>query len=634
MSRKQKLDVISYLSTEEYVTAERLARLTGVSSKTVRIRLKELSELLPGYGAAIESKPRHGYRLLVSDPGAYEEYLGTLGGQQDRFPETREERIRYLSIYLLSHEGYIRLDDICEFIYVSRATLSGCVKQVESYLSLFDLGLERRPNYGIRATGSEFNIRRALCDLFFNQINVAAASDGRRRQELKEVGELMWDGLYRCQIHLSEIAFDNFMKDVYIAVRRIRTGHNIALSEEMFSSLNLRENEWAFVNETARRLQEIYDITYTEDEKLYIALHLAGKKMVGVGEKSSENFIIHEDIDRLVLKMLNLIWQEYKLDFRSNLDLRMSMNQHMVPLDIRLRYGIALQNPQLEDIRRQYPMAHTLAELASTVLREWYGREIPEEEIGYLSLIFALALEQQNGPVEKADILIVCSSGKGSSSLLKHRYSQEFKEYLGQVYICDLYELYHFPFEKVDYIFTTVPIPVSVPKPILEIGLFLEQADIDNVRRFLKKGKQDYLRKYYREEDLITGLSPASREEAIRAVCDYAVKKDGLPGELYQSVMDRELLMATDYGNGVAIPHPAEAMTDETRVYVAVLDRPVYWSRQEVRVVILFVVGKGYDGDLQRFYQATTELISDEKAIAALIESPDYPTLMRLLCAR
>ena len=55
-----------------------------------------------------------------------------------------------------------------------------------------------------------------------------------------------------------------------------------------------------------------------------------------------------------------------------------------------------------------------------------------------------------------------------------------------------------FPFEKVDYVFTTVHISSYVPVPILEIGSFLQDNDIDRVRKLFARESKDFCRNILR----------------------------------------------------------------------------------------------------------------------------------------
>ena len=124
--------------------------------------------------------------------------------------------------------------------------------------------------------------------------------------------------------------------------------------------------------------------------------------------------------------MLRRVEETFSVNFGNNLELRMSLNQHMVPMDIRLRYNIPNRNPLLEDIKQEYPYPYTLAIAACLCLQDYYHRVIPEDEVAYIALIFALATEKRNRIIEKKNIILVCVSGKSSSQLFKFKYKQAF----------------------------------------------------------------------------------------------------------------------------------------------------------------------------------------------------------------
>ena len=75
---------------------------------------------------------------------------------------------------------------------------------------------------------------------------------------------------------------------------------------------------------------------------------------------------------------------------------------------------------------------------------------------------------------------------------MKYRYSQEFKENIKEIYVCNLYEVEAFDFSKVDYVFTTVPIQTYVPVPILEVSSFLKESDITAVRKLFEQEVKEF----------------------------------------------------------------------------------------------------------------------------------------------
>ena len=92
-------------------------------------------------------------------------------------------------------------------------------------------------------------------------------------------------------------------------------------------------------------------------------------------------------------------------------------------------------------------------------------------------------------------------SGKGSSRLFMYKYRQAFGRYINQIYECSIYDLEAFDFREkdIDYVFTTIPINVSVPVPIFEVSLILEHEDIEAYQEVFQSVKSEFIHRYYRE---------------------------------------------------------------------------------------------------------------------------------------
>ncbi|WP_312442118.1 BglG family transcription antiterminator [Lacrimispora sp.] len=622
-------EILNMLTPGCYVTAKELAERLGVSTKTVGLRVKELNERAASFGFSVEAKPRCGYALVLDENNGMENFISQ-ERQRDRIPSGAKERVSYLLAYLVNYNDYIRLDDLCEFLYISRATLTGPLKEAEEILNRYGIRLDRRPNYGIRAAGDEFDFRRCIGDYFIKR-NMLEENGEQQKKELEEMGAIIFPMLKKYGIHLSETAFELFAIQIYIAAKRIRRGRLVKMPENSGSVLG--DREWEFVKELLGELSRNFKIRYNQDEATYTAVWLAGKRMIGNVEKDEVNFVISEEIDRLVSQMLQLVDRDFKMEFSSHFDIRMLLNQHMVPFDIRMRYNIPVSNLLLKDIMKKCFFEYIMAISACTVLAEWYQKPVPEEEVGYFALIFALAEEQKKTKDEKKNILIVCSTGRGSSRLLKLRYGQEFGEYLNHIYICDLSGLENFDFDKVEYVFTTVPIHRYIPRPIIEIGHFLESEDIPAIRTALEGGRKVILTKYYKRDYFFTNMEGETRAEVIKNLCERIGRKRSLPKGFYEAVLKREDMAQTDFGNLIAIPHPCEVMTEETFVSVAILKEPVLWSRHPVQVVLLVSIGKEEEKGISDFYKYTSKLALSQEAVQELIKKKDFDVLIRLLQA-
>ena len=212
-----------------------------------------------------------------------------------------------------------------------------------------------------------------------------------------------------------------------------------------------------------------------------------------------------------------------------------------------------------------------------------------------------------------------------------YKYKKEFGEYIDNIYTTDLIMLKDFDFSKINYIFSTVPIAFKVPVPIVQIGLFLETNDIINVKNALELSKNDFLHDYYNEDLFSLNIQGSTRDEIIKNICIDIKKYIDIPDNFYDSVMKREYLSETDFGNLVAIPHPFDILTDKTFVYVAVLDKPIVWYKNNVQVVFLISISNNKDDNLKKFYQYTVDFLLNENTVMKLIENKTFDNLMYLL---
>lgn len=626
--KNELIELLRLLSDTEYRTASELAERLGVSPKTVRTRLKELGNEGRAYGVTIGSKPRFGYILLESENDGILRLEESLSGGNG-LPDSTSERTDYLLVYLLNHADYTKLEVLCDFLCVSRSTLQNSVKEVEEILNRYELQIDRKPGYGICVKGNEFDIRRCIGECFVKRNMLSIGEKFYSAAELEYLAGMIFELTEKYKISLSANAYEDLITQIYVAMKRMKHGCRICFQETYDQEKYQIESRVA--SELAERIREWQKIEYDPNEIQYILIYLAGNRMVGGSDQESGNFVIREEIDRLVVKMLELIYDEYRIELRNNFSLRMALNQHMVPFDIRMRYNIRIKNPILDEIKQNYVFGYTLAQRSAVVLEKFYSQSIPDSELGYFAMLFVYALEQGRGEIEKARILIVCGAGRATSMFLKYKFEQEFGEYLEKIYVCGLHELSKFDFEKIDYVFATVPIQIRIPKPITEVGQFLGGPDILKVRRMLEKGRMDFLDDYYKKEQFFTDIGGDTKEEVICNICARIQEQRGLPEGFCDAVLKREELAQTDFGNLISMPHPYKIVTEETFVYVAVLEKEILWTKNPVQLVFLTAVSGREDKNLPRFYEVTTEFFLQSEMIKTVIREKDFEVLMQML---
>ncbi len=624
-------DLLEGLSESEYVPSQALAGHCGISDRTVRTRVQELREELERNGATIESRQRYGYRLVVQDRQKYQIWLKDEHARmQEAVPNTLEDRFHYLLALFLRDENYHKIETLSETLWVSTKTLSNELRQVEFALGHYNLTIERKPHYGMRVTGSEFDKRKCCMDYLMQS---CYAEERAKTKLTPRIGEVLLDVILRQRIKFSEAAFQNIVSYLYIACLRGREGNVIRQAPENQQLRVRNTQEYSVAQTLVQKLREVeVEIADTQAEMMYIAVFIAGRRILGDESKLQANPVVMKAVNELSALLLDCIQRVYNLNFRENLNVRIALYNHLATFHIRMMYGIPMPNPILDEVKQNYPFAFAIAQRAMVELEQFYQRKIPEDETGYFAIILEMALESLKENIEKKNILLVCMTGKSSSRFLAFRFRNEFEVYINRLDVCSIYEFEQYDLHDTDYVFTTVPLHTAAKIPIYEISNFLDESDIPQVRRKLEQGSVDLLRRYYRQELFFPHIQAGTREEALRQICHQMAQVYPVPEEEFcASVLAREQMGGTDFGNNVAIPHPEECFVKENVVCVAILDKPIRWSANTVQLVILAAIYDSASAQAQKFYQLTSSLISDRVRVKRIIAKQEYEHFMKLL---
>lgn len=627
MEQSTIVQLIDLLPRDSFITSEEVASFFKVSSRTIRKWCKEVNNSLAGNGGGIEVKPRLGIRLVIENEEVFTAFLKQISNVDNNVPNSQEERVQYLLEYLLVSEEYVRLDDLSEQLYVSKSSLSNDLKIVKERLKEYNLILETKARYGMKVSGNEFDLRLCITNNTSERLMEQAGykTSGNSKNEIEAISKVLNDIFNKNQFKISDIAYQNLITHIFVSVKRLQNNDEIVLGTEELSALQQDyRNEYQLAKQISLGITEIFQQELPEVEVGYIAIHLASKKIIDLQHVRNENLVITNEINQIVKKMLQTIYDFFKVDFRDDLELRMALASHLVPLKVRISYDLNLKNPLLKEIKTRFTLAYTIAVQACDILKEQFHKEIGEDEIGYFALHFNLALERKKRKIDLKNILIVCSSGKGTAELLVYRFKIEFGNYLNKVDTSELYQLKKIDFKQYDYVISTVPIPFPIPIPILEVKYFLEDEDIQAIKSLFHKEQINSLMKYYDERLFFVDVDFRTKEEVLKFMVDEISRVKKVPKSFYSSVMKREKQAVTEFGNLVAIPHPNRALSQETFVAVAILKKPIIWEKRKVQFVYLMSIENNENKNLQLFYKVTGRLLINKTHVRNIIKQKDF----------
>ena len=628
------------------ISSADLSSAFDISERTLRTYVRRINEELEGV-ARVHRHRGGGYSLRIDDERAWGAWRETNRREGvHAMPSTPAERVAYLVNDLVMRRSWITLDDLSEMLFVSKSALSNDLHDVERRLAQFNLTLEKRPRYGLRVSGTEMSRRLCLASSAMEADQSVQVGAGRAdlfsfggeadSKGFNQIAACVDAVLVESDFHINPVAHQNLLVHISIALFRIEEGCYVPMPEERLEAIG-QTHEFEVAHSIACKIGERLGIELPGEEVAYIAIHLAGKQTLYDEDENGRNIVISDEVWSVVTDMLESVWAAFRFDFRNDLELRMNLARHIVPLSVRLRYNMTLKNPLLSDIRSRYPLAWSMATCSCEEIERHWGGPLSDDEIAYLALAFALALERTRGETPRKNVLVVCASGAGSARLLEYRCRKEFGEYIDTITTCDALHLDDTDFSRIDYVFTTVPIHRTLPVPVREVSHFFDASEVEGVRQLLRSGdKTDLIGRYFDRGLFFTHLDCSTKEEVLNVLCDAASAR-GVDASFKELVFKREEAAATSFGNNVAMPHPLEVASAQTFVTVGLLDRPVAWDGAGCPVSAVFLIafsrgrGREADRELDNFFGILSDLFLDEDAIKRLVREQTWETLIDVL---
>lgn len=613
------------LNTDEPLVVDEIAERLRVSNKTIRNDLKKIEEYLIKRGLKLLKKPGTG--IMIEGPENKKLDLSTELSSSTKFmePFSPEARKNYILRRLFMSNKNITIKELAEELYVSKVTIHKDLESVEEWLSKYNLKLIKKTNYGIEISGDEENWRNAAASLIVSNKgqdeikellydDYTGRIDYKTLTRLKELIDIDYKKLEkivsnmesRLEFMFSDEAFISLIIHIAISMERLRRNKDIRLSKDVLNKLK-RHEEYTIAEKAAKEIEENFNIKLPDSEVGYILLHILGAKMqqnklddIDIEIKEDENIDIAVTMAKEIIKIAE---KALSVDFSGDSQLLNGLILHLKPTINRLKYGLTLRNPILDQIKENYPDIFGVAWMTSTVFEKYIGKKAGEEELGYITLHLGAAFERAKKPLRA---LVVCSSGIGTSQLLAVRLERWFKN-IEVVDIVSSLSLNDVMSDNVDFIISTVPVESN--KPVINITPLLTQSDIKKLENFIDE--------YYESKKIVdVEIIDVDREfeekiMLLKYVVSELIRTGYVKNEYLDDVLKREEVSSTYIGNGIAIPHGNPDNVNKSVISVIRLKKTISWGDGDVTLIIMVSINAADIKYASRFFRKLYNNIDD-----------------------
>ena len=614
-------EIFDFLTSDyKFHSSEEIGNRLELSSKTVQKEILILNSYIRGKGAIVESEPRKGYQFVINDKKKFKNFLKHDWFRYAYFHQenpSKDFRIENILKLLLFSNSYIKQQELADMFYVSLSLINKDIKKVRKLLKEYNIELISKPYYGMKIKGNEKDIRLAIR----NEIGEDPSIFGGDNKEylFKQIQAIINDIDFPDSFYMPYANFKNLVIHIYISILRIREGKYINLPEDL-SKRAISRDEFDIANKVVDELSRKLYIEFPKDEILYLTMHLISKNAVTNYEKVSQ------EISELAQLMIDEIYKVTKYDFRSNIDLFFALSLHIGPLIERLRYGLTMKNPILEDIKKNQ-IAFMLATIATNPISKIYKNKVSDDEIGYIALHIASAMERNF--LEKRDILVVCGSGNASAQIMKTQIERKYKEEINNVTLTDVSKLGLYNLDKFDFIVSSIEIKEKTRTPIVYVDVIFKQKDFDLIEDAINIDGMAEINNIFINSIFVRDIDIKDRSEALDKLSEIASEKINLSkDEIRYQYEKREKMAFTAYGK-VAIPHILEQVEAESFAIILIPKKGIKWNDEDVNIIYSLFVKKDI-GDMNAYYEKLGDYLNNDELIYESIKSNNKIEFMNI----
>ncbi|EPX9550511.1 BglG family transcription antiterminator [Klebsiella michiganensis] len=617
----QRLAQLFTLLQNETLPQEELAQRLSVSTRTVRADITALNALLLHYGAQFNLSRGSGYQLVIHDPTRYQT-LEESAPKAQHIPRTAADRIHFLLVRFLTSAFSIKLEDLADAWFVSRATLQGDMVDVRERFQRYQLTLETRPRHGMKLFGSEVSIRACLTDLLWElsqqgPLNPLIGEEAFDASVPTLLAGVLQETLTRHHVGLTDAGERFICLYGAVAVRRVSEGYPLA----DFSAEDVAQNVRDAARELANTMQQLAGKLLAPAEEEWLCVHLAARQVQDVDPGT----ISADDDEALVNYILRYINQQYNYNLLDDAQLHADLLTHIKTMITRVRYQIMIPNPLLENIKQHYPMAWDMTLAAVSSWGKYTPYAISENEIGFLVLHIGVGLERHYniGYQRQPQVLLVCDTSNAMvrmiEAILQRKYPQlEIAATLSQREYEQREEIAE------DFVISTVRISEK-EKPVVTIAPFPTDYQLDQIGKLVlvDRTRPWMLNKYFDEAHFQVIDTPMDQQALFATLCQQLQQEGFVGAEFHGSVVEREAIVSTMLGDGIALPHALGLLAKKTVVYTVIAPHGIAWGDETAHIIFLLAISKSEYEEAMAIYDIFVTFLR-ERAMARLAATRSF----------
>lgn len=619
----------------ELVTSKALAASTGMSERSVKTYLKEVADFCEQNSMTLDRRPGKGMKPCFSD-AQIGKILDVAGRRSAAV--SQKKRQNYISYILLSGWDTYTYALFSEELNVSKNVIMDDINELDAELLLYGIKVHRTAGYGIYATGSELDIRKAMrhfCRYPISDKQVIKTDDHRLSRRAAEViannfrsvnlsmaVDMIHHVERRFDIIFTDYTFQMLAEYIAIALFRVDVEKELKSGEQeqqvQKNGFIMTEHE-NMAKEAAGFLERHHGISLSQPEIMYLAMLFSCAEGQNRVVMSCEEALSIED--EMIVYLSNLL----AANLIENELLRESMRSFLPGSIARTHFGIEIDNPFLSDITQSYASLFTVCFTVSRYYEKYTGAMPSEDEIAFIALQVGGALHRNPMTVRA---VLIGAAGYATGSIIAGKIENRVPD-VRIVSILSSDRIEHIDEYDCDLILSTIDTQADIHKDMrfLYVSPLISAQDEKNIRNKcfeLMTGQSAEVSEFSQmlsEEFIIFEKKAKKRKDVLKRACQLLINKGIVQSEFARDVLEREKVEATAVGCNIAIPHGKPEHVNRCQILVIRLDKPIEWGERMADMIFLLAINFDSVNTTKAFFHDFTKLLNENGATDRLREA-------------
>lgn len=633
----QRLDDLFdfFLLKKEPILIKDIASTINVSERTIRTDISNLNDYLINKNAKIKLIRQKGYILDCEDEKKIIDWWGNFNKTEGySLLGSLEERQNYLFALLLNELKYYSVYELMEHLCISKNTLYMYLKNIRKTLSNYNLKLINNTNTGFKVIGTEYDKRKAILDLFLIndlQSYLVGFTDLEKlfltNIDLDLLKTLESKHLYSLQLLDSDFYHKNIISTIALAIARVKEG--LTINEISIEVPKLMDHALDAIYLFLKEIENSFSITLPINEINYFILTLSinvPRLIKNPKNHPSESSIIVDELLTSIYETSNLNWTKDKILFED-------LVNHIENFIKISSIDKERKNPILSTIINSFPFAYSLSLTHLGVIGKKYNIFFSEDEVGYIALHIAGAIERHKAKTQQLNVIIVCGGGFAMSKIIESKINKKFpnKFNIKKTYSYAEFQLSNI--SDIDLTITTLPF-TQENTPTVYIDMSNIDKAIDDLKYYLTDDQinNNVMQLFNPENFYYFDTDKLSKKDLLVKMTVDLEKQNIVSADFVSSVLERESLQTTLINDVIAIPHSMTMIANRSRVSVAIFPNGIQWEKdKKCNFIFLLAISKTDNEITDNLYDLILNLIDDKAMTKQLLKAYTFHEFKNLL---